>query len=75
MSEVAVKAQADIRHSSRAMRRTVTIGSIILVLIGTVLLYMLMQATNNRDLYERNYALLFSMFISLNCTFNQSPKC
>ena len=65
MSEVAVKAQADIRHSSRAMRRTVTIGSIILVLIGTVLLYMLMQATNNRDLYERNYALLFSINVAV----------
>ncbi len=65
MSEVAVKAQSDIRHSSRAMRRTVTIGSIILVLIGTVLLYMLMQATNNRDLYERNYALLFSINVAV----------
>ena len=65
MSEFAVKAQSDIRHSSRAMRRTVTIGSIILVLIGTVLLYMLMQATNNRDLYERNYALLFSINVAV----------
>jgi nitrogen fixation/metabolism regulation signal transduction histidine kinase len=47
------------------MRRTVTIGSIVMVLIGTVLLYMLMQATNNRDLYERNYALLFSINVTV----------
>jgi nitrogen fixation/metabolism regulation signal transduction histidine kinase len=36
-----------------------------MVLIGTVLLYMLMQATNNRDLYERNYALLFSINVAV----------
>jgi len=30
-----------------------------------VLLYMLMQATNNRDLYERNYALLFSINVAV----------
>lgn len=46
-------------HSSRAVRRTITIGSIVMVLIGLVLLYMLMQATNNRELYEQNYARLF----------------
>jgi nitrogen fixation/metabolism regulation signal transduction histidine kinase len=65
MSEAAVKAQSDIRHSSRTMRRTVTMGSLVMVLIGTVLLYMLMQATNNRDLYERNYALLFSINVAV----------
>jgi nitrogen fixation/metabolism regulation signal transduction histidine kinase len=47
------------------MRRTVTVGSITMVVIGTVLLYMLMQATNNRDLYERNYAVLFSINVSV----------
>ena len=65
MSDSANKAQSDIRHSSRAVRRTVTVGSISMVLIGTVLLYMLMQATNNRDLYERNYALLFSINVAV----------
>ena len=54
-----------VRHSSRAVRRTVTIGSLCMVLIGVVLLYMLMQATNNRDLYERNYALLFSVNVAV----------
>jgi nitrogen fixation/metabolism regulation signal transduction histidine kinase len=54
-----------VRHSSRAVRRTVTIGSLCMVLIGVVLLYMLMQATNNRDLYERNYAVLFSVNVAV----------
>ena len=54
-----------VRHSSRAVRRTVTIGSLCMVLIGVVLLFMLMQATNNRDLYERNYAVLFSVNVSV----------
>ena len=65
MSEAAARTQPDIRHSSRAMRRTVTVGAITMVLIGTVLLYMLMQATNNRDLYERNYALLFAINVAV----------
>ena len=29
--------------------------------IGLVLLFLLTQATNNRDLYERNYARLFTL--------------
>ena len=29
--------------------------------IGLVLLFLLTQATNNRELYERNYALLFGL--------------
>jgi nitrogen fixation/metabolism regulation signal transduction histidine kinase len=36
-----------------------------MVLIGTVLLYMLLQATNNRDLYERNYTLLFAINVAV----------
>jgi nitrogen fixation/metabolism regulation signal transduction histidine kinase len=32
-----------------------------MVLIGLVLLYMLTQATNNREMYEQNYARLFSV--------------
>jgi nitrogen fixation/metabolism regulation signal transduction histidine kinase len=36
-----------------------------MVVIGLVLLYMLMQATNNRDLYERNYALLFYINVAV----------
>ncbi|WP_395669166.1 ATP-binding protein [Rhodoferax sp.] len=46
-------------HTSRAMRRTTAVVALTMVLIGLLLLYMLMQATNNRELYERNYAVLF----------------
>jgi nitrogen fixation/metabolism regulation signal transduction histidine kinase len=65
MSDSSFAALPSVRHSSRAVRRTVAIGSLCMVLIGVVLLYMLMQATNNRDLYERNYALLFSVNVAV----------
>jgi nitrogen fixation/metabolism regulation signal transduction histidine kinase len=65
MSDSSFAALPGVRHSSRAVRRAVTIGSLCMVLIGLVLLYMLMQATNNRDLYERNYALLFYINVTV----------
>jgi protein-S-isoprenylcysteine O-methyltransferase Ste14 len=46
-------------QSSRAVRRSIALGAVAMVLMGSVLLYMLMQATNNRELYEQNYARLF----------------
>ncbi|MCX8521494.1 MAG: ATP-binding protein [Rhodoferax sp.] len=52
---------ATVGKTSRTVRRAITYGAASMVLIATVLLYMLLQATNNRDLYERNYALLFSI--------------
>ena len=49
------------RHSgSRAFRWTIAIGALTMVAIGVVLLYLLTQATNNQDMYERNYAQLRS---------------
>ncbi len=65
MSAPGLSAQSGIGHSSRAVRRAVAVGSASMVLIGAVLLYMLMQATNNRDLYERNYALLFYVNVAV----------
>jgi nitrogen fixation/metabolism regulation signal transduction histidine kinase len=65
MNSTQQPAQSDVTHTSRAVRRTVAIGSASMVLIGSVLLYMLMQATNNRDLYERNYALLFYVNVAV----------
>lgn len=65
MSDSGFAALPSVRHSSRAMRRAVAIGSVGMVLIGTVLLYMLMQATNNRDLYEQNYAILFYINVAV----------
>ena len=46
-------------ESSRAMRLTVYLGAATMVVIGLVLLYLLMQATNDRELYEQNYVHLF----------------
>jgi nitrogen fixation/metabolism regulation signal transduction histidine kinase len=54
-----------ISHSSKAVKRLVAVGSLSMVVMGLVLLYLLMQATNNRDLYERNYALLFAINVAV----------
>jgi hypothetical protein len=35
---------------SRVMRRSITVGAIFMVVIGLVLLYLLTQATNNREM-------------------------
>ena len=47
--------------SSRNIRRAVALGAALMVLMGLVLLYMLTQATNNREMYEQNYARLFTV--------------
>jgi nitrogen fixation/metabolism regulation signal transduction histidine kinase len=41
------------------MRWTLGVGVAIVVAIGLVLMFLLTQATGNRELYERNYARLF----------------
>ena len=46
-------------RNSRAVRWTVGVGLAAMVAIGLVLLFLLTQATTNRQLYERNYARLF----------------
>ena len=46
---------------SRAIRWTFGVGMAAIVAIGLVLLFLLTQATNNRDLYERNYQRLFAI--------------
>ncbi|MEH3084990.1 MAG: ATP-binding protein [Xylophilus ampelinus] len=46
---------------SRNTRRIVTIGATVILSLGLMLLVLLTQATNNRALYERNYALLFGL--------------
>lgn len=48
-----------VQHTSRPMRRAIAIGSTVMVLIGLTLLYLLTQATNNRELYESSYQTLF----------------
>jgi len=50
---------AAIQRSSPALRWTLAAGALSMVVIGLVLLFLLMQATTNREMYERNYARLF----------------
>jgi nitrogen fixation/metabolism regulation signal transduction histidine kinase len=45
--------------TSRAFRWAVGVAIAVIVAIGIVLLFLLTQATNNRELYERNYGRLF----------------
>jgi nitrogen fixation/metabolism regulation signal transduction histidine kinase len=46
---------------SRAIRWTVAVGIATIVAIGLVLLFLLTQATDNREMYERNYTRLFAL--------------
>ena len=52
-------------RSSPAFRWTVGVGGGVVVALGLVLLYLLTQATDNRELYERNYALLFGLNVAV----------
>jgi nitrogen fixation/metabolism regulation signal transduction histidine kinase len=45
--------------NARTLRWTVGAGLAAMVAIGLVLLFLLTQATTNREMYERNYARLF----------------
>ncbi|SFC76159.1 multi-sensor signal transduction histidine kinase [Polaromonas sp. OV174] len=51
--------------SSQAFRWTMGVGVGTVVALGLVLLFLLTQATGNRDLYERNYALLFGLNVAV----------
>src|SRR3569832_649321 len=46
-------------RSSAAFRWAVGVASAVIVAVGIVLMFLLTLATNNRELYERNYARLF----------------
>jgi nitrogen fixation/metabolism regulation signal transduction histidine kinase len=46
-------------QGSRAFRWAVGVGAVMIIAIAIVLLFLLTQATNNRELYERNYGRLF----------------
>ncbi|MDQ3060079.1 MAG: ATP-binding protein [Pseudomonadota bacterium] len=51
--------------SSAAFRWSVGVGIGIVAALGLVLLFLLTQATDNRELYERNYALLFGLNVAV----------
>ena len=46
---------------SRGVRWAIGVGAAAVTAIGLVLIFLLAQATNNRALYERNYARLFTI--------------
>jgi nitrogen fixation/metabolism regulation signal transduction histidine kinase len=48
-------------ESSRALRWAIAVAIAVIVGIGIVLMFLLTQATNNRELYERNYGRLFAL--------------
>ena len=47
--------------TSRAVRRSIALTAAAMVMIGLLLLYLLTQATTNREFYEENYARLFAV--------------
>ena len=50
---------------SKAFRWAVGVGAGVALALGLVLLFLLTQATDNREFYERNYALLFSLNVAV----------
>jgi nitrogen fixation/metabolism regulation signal transduction histidine kinase len=53
--------QRSLLQGSRALRWTLVVAVTVIVAIGIVLMFLLTQATNNRELYERNYGRLFAL--------------
>ncbi|HEY3048519.1 MAG TPA: ATP-binding protein [Polaromonas sp.] len=51
--------------SSQAFRWTVGVGVGAMAALGLVLMFLLTQATGNRELYERNYALLLVLNVAV----------
>ena len=62
---MSLKRSAQALRSSRAFRWSVGVGVGVAGALGLVLLFLLTQATDNRLLYERNYALLFQLNIAV----------
>jgi nitrogen fixation/metabolism regulation signal transduction histidine kinase len=60
---VSFKGQAFSLKSSPAFKWTVGIGAGAMVALSLVLMFLLTQATGNRELYERNYGRLFVLNI------------
>ena len=55
----------DPTRDSRAFRWTLGLGVGVVVALGLVLIFLLTLATGNRELYERNYAILFGLNIAV----------
>ena len=63
--EVSLKERVDVLKSSPAFRWTVGVGAGSVLALSLVLLFLLTQATGNRELYERNYARLLVLNIAV----------
>ena len=50
-----------VRQPSALMRRVTALVALAMVLIGLLLLYLLANATNSGEMYEQNYAQLFTI--------------
>ncbi|HYF42886.1 MAG TPA: PAS domain-containing sensor histidine kinase, partial [Ramlibacter sp.] len=48
-------------RNSKAFRWALVVGAAVMAAIAIVLMFLLTQATNNRELYERNYGRLFAV--------------
>ena len=62
---MSLKGNVSTLKSSPAFRWTVGVGASAMVAVGLVLLFLLTQATGNRELYERNYARLFALNVAV----------
>lgn len=62
---MSLQGQASSLKSSPAFRWTVGVGVGVVAALGLVLMFLLTQATGNRELYERNYALLFALNVAV----------
>lgn len=60
-----LKGNASPLKSSPAFRWTVGVGVGAMAALGLVLLFLLTQATGNRELYERNYVLLLGLNVAV----------
>ncbi len=56
--------QPSLSHG-KTFRWAVGVGAGVALALGLVLLFLLTQATDNREFYERNYALLFSLNVGV----------
>ena len=62
---MSIKGHVDVLKNSPAFRWTVGVGAGTVLALGLVLLFLLTQATGNRELYERNYARLLILNIAV----------
>ena len=65
MSTPPVSAERYPLRSSRAFRWGMFVAVAVIMAIGIVLLFLLTQATGNRELYERNYGRLFVINVAV----------